>query len=165
MFWPSSTRADQNDPELDRLFSALLGTDDLAEGSRITEEIWQRWRQVDNLVIKDLLATGIAAMSAHDLKLVLGSFDQVIEKAPELKGRIFGGFTEILGHKRVASASAGFGVIMGIIPGVGEFLAQFFSYTLAQRISKKPERFGRGAPEGLIASETANNSVGVHLKD
>ena len=83
MCWPSSTRADQNDPELDRLFSALLGTDDLAQGSRITEEIWQRWRQVDDLEIKDLLASGISAMSAHDLELALDSFDQVIEKAPE----------------------------------------------------------------------------------
>ena len=83
MFWPSSTRADQNDPELDRLFSALLEADDFAQGSRITEEIWQRWRQVDDLEIKDLLASGISAMSAHDLELALDSFDQVIEKAPE----------------------------------------------------------------------------------
>ena len=83
MFWPSSTRADQNDPELDRLFSALLGADDFAQGSRITEEIWQRWRQVDNTVIGDLLASGITAMNAHDLGLALDSFDQVIQKAPE----------------------------------------------------------------------------------
>ena len=83
MFWPSSTPADQNDPELDRLFSALLETDDLAQGSRITEEIWQRWRQVDDLAIKDLLTSGISAMSAGDLELALDSFDQVIEKAPE----------------------------------------------------------------------------------
>ncbi len=83
MFWSSSTWADQNDPELDRLFSALLGADDLAQGSRITEEIWQRWRQVDDPEISDLLASGIAAMNAHDLELALDSFDQVIEKAPE----------------------------------------------------------------------------------
>ena len=84
MFWSSSTWADQNDPELDRLFSALLGADDLPEGSRITEEIWQRWRQVDDPAIRELLASGIAAMNAHDLELALDSFDQVIEKAPEL---------------------------------------------------------------------------------
>ena len=48
---------------------------------------------------------------------------------------------------------------MGIIPGVGEFLAQFFSYTLAQNLSKEPQRFGHGSPEGLIASESANNAV------
>ena len=53
MFWLSPTWADQNDPELDRLFSALLGADNLVQGSRITEEIWQRWRQVDDTVIGD----------------------------------------------------------------------------------------------------------------
>ncbi len=83
MFWQSSTRADQNDPELDRLFSALLGTDNLSQGSLITEEIWQRWREIDDLTIKDLLASGITAMNAYDLGLALDSFDQVIEKAPE----------------------------------------------------------------------------------
>jgi putative tricarboxylic transport membrane protein len=48
---------------------------------------------------------------------------------------------------------------MGMIPGVGEFTAQFMSYTYAQKTSKTPELFGKGAPEGLIASEAANNAV------
>jgi putative tricarboxylic transport membrane protein len=55
--------------------------------------------------------------------------------------------------------SAGFGVIMGVLPGVGEWMAQFFSYELAKRGSKTPEKFGNGAPEGLIAAEAANNAV------
>jgi putative tricarboxylic transport membrane protein len=48
---------------------------------------------------------------------------------------------------------------MGMIPGVGEFTAQFLSYTYAQRTSKRSEEFGKGAPEGIIAAETANNAV------
>lgn len=78
-------------------------------------------------------------------------------------GRIGGGIVrhmkEVLQHKRVAGVSSMFGVVMGIIPGVGEFLAQFFSYTAAQKFSRTPQLFGRGAPEGLIASEAANNAV------
>jgi putative tricarboxylic transport membrane protein len=46
-----------------------------------------------------------------------------------------------------------------MIPGVGEFTAQFMSYTYAQKTSKTPEDFGKGSPEGLIASEAANNAV------
>jgi len=42
---------------------------------------------------------------------------------------------------------------------VGEFTAQFMSYTYAKKSSKTPEAFGDGAPEGLIASEAANNAV------
>jgi len=46
-----------------------------------------------------------------------------------------------------------------MIPGVGEFMSQFMSYSYAQRTSKTPELFGNGNPEGIVASEAANNSV------
>jgi putative tricarboxylic transport membrane protein len=48
---------------------------------------------------------------------------------------------------------------MGLLPGVGEFGSQFFSYTLAQKFSKNPEEFGKGAEAGIVASETSNNAV------
>jgi putative tricarboxylic transport membrane protein len=76
-----------------------------------------------------------------------------------IKGSMFGNLGELFKFKRVAAASASFGVMMGMIPGVGEFTAQFMSYTYAQKTSKKPELFGKGSPEGLIASEAANNAV------
>jgi putative tricarboxylic transport membrane protein len=69
------------------------------------------------------------------------------------------GLGEVMQHKRVASVSSAFGVVMGMIPGVGEFTAQFFSYTYAQKTSKNPELIGEGSPEGLVASEAANNAV------
>jgi len=74
-------------------------------------------------------------------------------------GGILRHMMEVLQHKRVAGTSSMFGVVMGIIPGVGEFLAQFFAYTVAQKFSRAPAQFGRGSPEGLIASEAANNAV------
>jgi len=80
-------------------------------------------------------------------------------KAEAIKGGLFAGFKELRLYKRVATVSSSFGVMMGMIPGVGEFTAQFMSYTHAQRTSKTPEQFGKGSPEGLIASEAANNSV------
>ena len=80
-------------------------------------------------------------------------------RAESVSGRLFSGMKELFHHKRVVGCSSGFGVVMGIIPGVGEFLAQFFSYTLAQNLSREPQLFGKGSPEGLIASESANNAV------
>ncbi|WP_417434376.1 tripartite tricarboxylate transporter permease [Hoeflea sp.] len=62
-------------------------------------------------------------------------------------------------YRRVASVGSAFGVICGMIPGVGEFMSQFMSYAYAQRTSKTPELFGKGNPEGIVASEAANNSV------
>ncbi|EEW10836.1 tripartite tricarboxylate transporter permease [Vibrio mimicus] len=74
------------------------------------------------------------------------------------KGR-FSGMLVVMKHKWTAIRSAILGVVMGLLPGVGEFGSQFFSYTLAQKLSKQPETFGQGAEEGLIASETSNNAV------
>lgn len=74
-------------------------------------------------------------------------------------GPLAAGFGEVAKHKRVATVSSGFGVLMGMIPGVGEFTAQFLSYTYARKTSKTPDEFGKGSPEGLIASEAANNAV------
>ncbi len=79
--------------------------------------------------------------------------------AEPITGGLLSGFKELAVYKRVAAASGSFGVMMGMIPGVGEFTAQFLSYTYAQKTSKTPEAFGKGSPEGLIASETANNAV------
>ncbi len=84
------------------------------------------------------------------------------DDSPEAKpitGKLGVGFKELLKHKRVATVASGFGVILGMIPGTGEFTAQFMSYTYAQKTSKNPDSFGKGSPEGLIASEAANNAV------
>ncbi len=79
--------------------------------------------------------------------------------AQPVTGKLTTGFKELLKYKRVATVASGFGVIMGMIPGVGEFTAQFMSYTYARKTSKTPDAFGKGSPEGLIASEAANNAV------
>ena len=76
-----------------------------------------------------------------------------------VSGGMFSGFRELFRHKRVAALSSAIGVFMGMIPGVGEFTAQFLSYTLARRTSKSADRFGKGSPEGLVASEASNNAV------
>lgn len=79
---------------------------------------------------------------------------------PDYQGSIGKGALEVFTkHKRVAVAGSISGTVMGIIPGVGEFTSQFLSYSYARASSKRPELFGKGSPEGLVASESANNSV------
>jgi putative tricarboxylic transport membrane protein len=72
----------------------------------------------------------------------------------EYKNR-FRGLMEAFRYPRTLGRSVGLGLSMGLLPGVGEFGAQFLSYSLAKRASKKPETFGKGAPEGLVASESS----------
>jgi TctA family transporter len=50
------------------------------------------------------------------------------------------------------------GSVLGVLPGGGHILASFAAYTLEKRISKTPERFGKGAIEGVAAPEAANNA-------
>jgi putative tricarboxylic transport membrane protein len=59
---------------------------------------------------------------------------------------------------RTVLVSSVIGFVVGIIPGIGGTVASFLSYGRAARMSKHPEQFGKGAVEGVIASETANDA-------
>lgn len=48
---------------------------------------------------------------------------------------------------------------VGILPGAGGSISGLVSYSEARRASKTPERFGQGEPQGLQASEAANNAT------
>jgi putative tricarboxylic transport membrane protein len=50
------------------------------------------------------------------------------------------------------------GSVLGILPGGGAMLASFAAYTLEKKVSKHPERFGKGAIEGVAGPESANNA-------
>ena len=51
------------------------------------------------------------------------------------------------------------GFFLGILPGGGAVLASFVSYAVEKKISRHPERFGKGAIEGVAGPETANNAA------
>jgi putative tricarboxylic transport membrane protein len=55
--------------------------------------------------------------------------------------------------------SAILGTVIGVLPGAGGSVAGLVSYSEARRSSKHPERFGTGEPNGVIATETANNAT------
>ncbi len=51
------------------------------------------------------------------------------------------------------------GFLLGILPGGTAFLSSFVSYAVKKRISKHPEKFGKGAIEGVAGPESANNAA------
>ncbi len=51
------------------------------------------------------------------------------------------------------------GAVIGVLPGGGAVISSFVAYAFEKRISKHPERFGKGAIEGVMAPETANNAA------
>jgi len=50
------------------------------------------------------------------------------------------------------------GVIVGALPGAGADIAAWLSYNLSYRFSKKPEEYGKGSEEGILAATSANNA-------
>ncbi|MCL7466525.1 tripartite tricarboxylate transporter permease [Phaeovulum sp. NW3] len=51
------------------------------------------------------------------------------------------------------------GSLFGTLPGTGPTVAAFVSYGLEKRLSDEPEKFGKGAVEGVVAPESANNAA------
>ncbi len=90
-----------------------------------------------------------------------------------------GGHLERIGYVRVSSRSRGFwpnredyresrgpmlrgsflGFLVGTAPGAGATVASLMSYNLEKAVSRRPERFGKGAMAGLAGPEAANNGA------
>lgn len=51
------------------------------------------------------------------------------------------------------------GFLVGIIPGSAHVISTFASYAIERRLSKHPEKFGKGAVEGVAGPESANNAA------
>jgi putative tricarboxylic transport membrane protein len=87
-----------------------------------------------------------------------GMREIVLPKVRSKVGRIIPKARDLINHYRHILRSGVIGVIVGAIPGVGEDVASWVSYDFAKRASKKPEEFGKGSLEGLIAAETGDNA-------
>ncbi|MFV0476130.1 MAG: tripartite tricarboxylate transporter permease [Pikeienuella sp.] len=53
----------------------------------------------------------------------------------------------------------GIGGFFGALPGTGGTVATFVSYAVEKRVNKDPSRFGKGAIEGIMGPEAANNAA------
>ncbi len=73
---------------------------------------------------------------------------------------VFRTWRELLQFWKVFLRSTAIGCWMGITPG-GATPASFMGYGTAQRFSKNPQQFGKGAIEGVVAPETAAHAAGT----
>lgn len=97
---------------------------------------------------------GIAEM----IKLA-SSNDSGISTIGKISGSRLEGIVLTLKNWRTLIRSWLMGLFIGLVPGVGATTASFVCWAQAKRASKTPEEFGKGCPEGIVATETANNSV------
>jgi len=61
-------------------------------------------------------------------------------------------------HWWLVIRSSALGVWIGIIPGLGTLVVDWFAYGHAVHTEKNPENFGKGDVRGVIAPESANNA-------
>ena len=65
---------------------------------------------------------------------------------------------EILSRPVLLLWTSFIGLLIGVLPAIGGSAANVMAYDQAKKFSRHPERFGTGTPEGIIASEAANNA-------
>lgn len=94
-------------------------------------------------VIHSIRQKGESRVSRRDItfRSMLPSRDDMRRfKGPAVRGTLLGSF-------------------FGALPGTGGAIAAFMSYAVEQKVAEDPSRFGKGAIEGVIAPEAANNAA------
>jgi len=142
------------------LVCASVGMDPVSGVARFTLGQLAFWDGID-------LVTAVLALFAipEMLKVILSPVSRPHEKNDKLEqsvhinySELFVGMKDVIRHRWLALRTSLIGTIIGMIPGLGGDVAAWICYGHAVQSSKTPERFGKGAVEGVIAPETANNA-------
>jgi putative tricarboxylic transport membrane protein len=134
------------------LLLATIGMDNVSGVARFTFEMPELYSGLEFLTI----AVGVFA---------LGEVFKTILERDSNDGEI-ARISRIVPTRQDLKESAGpiirgslVGFFKGIVPGSGATLASFLAYLLEKKISKNPEKFGKGAIAGVAAPESANNAA------
>ncbi|MEV4801424.1 tripartite tricarboxylate transporter permease [Nonomuraea sp. NPDC049421] len=111
------------------------------------------------------LAEGIdfipIAMGLFGLSEILYNLEERHNKvhSPAKVGNVWPSRRDLSQSKGAIGRGSLVGFVLGVLPGGGAVLSSLAAYALEKRRAKQPERFGRGAVEGVAAPETANNAA------
>ncbi|ELY62957.1 tripartite tricarboxylate transporter permease [Natrinema versiforme] len=79
--------------------------------------------------------------------------------AVDIGGSVRSGIRTVLAKPITLVKSSVIGLLIGAVPGSGGSVSTFIAYGEAKRASKNPEKFGDGAEEGIVATESSNNAT------
>lgn len=132
---------------------AMIGPDPITGGTRLTFGVFQLSAGVPlvPLLIGLFAVAEIVFELTSKTKSAPAQFPKIGIRLPEKRLRKKLSWTVL--------KSSLIGTAVGILPGAGPTAASFISYSEARRSSDDPESFGKGNPEGVAASESANNAV------
>lgn len=133
------------------LLLSTVGFDVIAGHLRYTFD----WAPIEDGVP---LIQALVGLFAVTQALVLAESATSISRLARLSGSAWEGVREYIRYPVIIVRSALIGLFVGVLPAVGQSSAGLLAWADAKRISKHPEKFGQGAPEGVLASETATNA-------
>ncbi|MGV2904457.1 MULTISPECIES: tripartite tricarboxylate transporter permease [unclassified Achromobacter] len=110
--------------------------------------------------LQDGIDFAIVAMGVFGLSEIMANLEQK-ENRVEITDKVGSLYPSRQEFREAAPAivrGTALGSALGILPGGGSVLSAFASYTLEKKLSKQPERFGKGHPAGLAGPESANNA-------
>ena len=105
------------------------------------------------------LLIGLFAIAQMFQEAEKGMQNNNLEEGVTVEGAQKFSFADFKGQCVNVLRSSLLGTFMGILPGVGGSAASLIAYSQTKSFSKHPEMMGKGAPEGLIASESSNNGL------
>ena len=134
------------------LLIGLVGTDVNSGVSRFDFNIPELQDGIDFAVI---------AMGVFGLAEILNNLAQREKRVniTDKIGKLYPNKQEFKESYPAVIRGTAIGSALGILPGGGAVLSSFASYTLEKKITKQPERFGKGHPAGLAGPESANNAA------
>jgi putative tricarboxylic transport membrane protein len=134
------------------LLLATVGRDSFTGASRFT---------FDSLQLADGLDFVVVAMGLFGVGEILYNLEQRHGKphVPAAVANIWPSRRDIRQSSGAIGRGSVIGFFLGVLPGGGAVMASLAAYATEKRVSKTPERFGRGAVEGVAAPETANNAA------
>ncbi|MGM9514751.1 tripartite tricarboxylate transporter permease [Roseateles sp. DB2] len=134
---------------------ATIGMDDMTGQLRMTFGFTELLKGFDFLIaVIGLFGIGEILLTMEEGLAFKG---QTARISPRV---VFQTWLELLKHWKLFLRSVAIGCWMGITPG-GATPASFMSYGVAQRLSRHPERFGKGELAGVVAPETAAHAAGT----
>ncbi|MEO1102712.1 MAG: tripartite tricarboxylate transporter permease, partial [Pseudomonadota bacterium] len=136
------------------LFLSTVGIDGPTLSPRFTFGVWSMQNGLDLVA----LVLGVFGIGQALLLLEQGLLDTDRLKLTRSTLDI-SRIVAMLRYWRTLIRSSVIGTVIGLLPGPGSMLASFTAYDAARRRSPKPEDFGKGTPEGCLASEAGNNAV------
>lgn len=106
-----------------------------------------------------LLAVLIGLFAGNQILQEVQGLSRRAKDRPNTNARMSLNPAALIRHWINILRSSVLGTWIGVLPGVGANVGSAFAYSVARSFSRKPDDFGKGSEEGLVASESANNAT------